>query len=182
MLTILIDMDGVVADLLDKWLMVYNNRYKDTITKEQITNWDASLAAKNCSSKDFYSIINEPGFFSDLKVIENSVEVTKRLQQAGHILYFVTATPYDSLDAGFYKSKWVDTYFPHLTRKNVIQTHLKHLVKGDLLLDDSPSNLENFPGLKVVFNMEYNKNARVDFRVGNWNEFEKLINSIQATK
>lgn len=173
-LTLLIDLDNVTADLLQKWLMTYNEEHNDTLTKEQILEWNIHKFGK-CSPDEFYAIIDRPGYFADLDVIQDSIDVTKRLQIAGNIIYFVTATPHNNTTGGFDKCCWVEKHFPHIGKNNVIQAHHKNMIKGDILFDDSADNLHSFDGIKVVMDYMYNKHAIVDYRVGSWIEFENVV-------
>ena len=175
---LLIDMDNVVADLMKKWLATYNAEYDDNLTPDKITSWAIESHASKCSPREFHAIIERAEFFADLDVFADAIDVTGRLQSFGHELYFVTATPYDNPTAGFDKNNWAQKYFPHIGRQRVIQTHHKHMVKGDLLFDDSPVNLQHFPGIKVAMDFPYNKNVAVNYRVSNWLEFEKIVNQL----
>lgn len=180
-MNLLIDMDNVVANLLKKWLNVYNDTYGDSLQPEQITDWALHKQAVKCSAADFYGIIAKPGFFADLEIMPNAVEVIERLAKAGHSIYFLTATPYSNPTGGYDKCNWVQQYFPFLdkdARARVIQAHHKYMVIGDLLFDDSPSNLNSFPGIKVVMDWNFNKDVSVNYRAKNWLEFEQIVNNI----
>jgi 5'(3')-deoxyribonucleotidase len=177
-MVILIDMDNVAANLMKKWLDVYNQRYGDTLTGDQIMNWQIDMHATKCDPADFYGIIGEPGFFADLDVMPDAVAVASRLKDAGHELYFVTATPYNNPTGGYDKCNWVQQHFPFIGRDGVIQAHKKHMVIGDLLFDDSPKNLKDFPGTKVAMDWNFNKNVQVNYRVTGWLEFEKVVHQL----
>lgn len=180
-LTLLIDMDNVTANLLKKWLDIYNEKYNDTLKPEQITTWGLHTQATKCSPSDFYGIIAKPGFFADLEVMPHAVDVIKRLHDAGHNIYFLTATPYNNPTCGFDKCNWVQLHFSFLekeARNRVIQAHHKHMIIGDLLFDDSPSNLNAYPGIKVAMDWNFNKHVSVDHRVSSWLEFEEVVNKL----
>lgn len=179
---LLIDMDNVVADLMKKWLDTYNSQYNDNLLAEQISTWQIESFASKCSPTEFHNIIEKAEFFADLDVIPDAVEVTARLQQYGHELYFVTATPYNNPTGGYDKYNWTEKHFPHIGKTRVIQAHHKHMVRGDLLFDDSPINLQNYPGIKVAMDFSYNKHVAVNYRVKDWLEFEKTVNQIVGMK
>lgn len=181
-MVVLLDMDNVVADLMSKWLEIYNNEYNDNLKAEEINTWKIETLARKCSPEQFHEIVTRSGFFADLTVLPNAIEVTRRLQQAGHDLYFVTATPYDNPTGGFDKQNWVEKHFPHIGKSRVIQTHNKQMIKGDILFDDGPTNLINFPNIKIAMDFPYNRNIIVNYRVSNWLEFEKCISLIQLNK
>lgn len=168
-------MDNVAADLMNKWLSTYNNEYNDNLLAEQITTWNIETFARKCSSQEFHNIIERVGFFSELNVFPDAIEVTARLQQAGHELYFVTATPYENPTGGYDKYNWVQKHFPHIGKSRVIQAHHKYMINGNMLFDDGPINLQNFPGIKVAMDFPYNRSVPVNYRVTNWKEFEKIV-------
>lgn len=174
-------MDNVVANLLKKWLDVYNQTYGDSLLPEQITSWALHNQATKCSPADFYGIIAKPGFFADLEIMPHAAGVIQRLHEAGHAIYFLTATPYSNLSGGYDKCNWVQKYFPFLekdARNRVIQAHHKHMVKGDLLFDDSPSNLDAYPGIKVAMDWAFNRHVSVNYRAKDWLQFETIVNQI----
>lgn len=174
---LLLDLDNTTADLTKKWLDVYNSTHNDNLLAEQITTWNLSAHANKCSPELLNKIIEAPNFFAELNVFPDAVEVTKRLQSK-HQLYFVTATPLDSKTAAYDKNQWVEKYFPHIGKNRVIHTHEKQLVKGDLLFDDGPTNLENFYGFTVAMDFAYNRHIKADARVNNWLDFEIYVNSL----
>jgi len=181
-MVILIDMDNVVADLMTKWLGTYNAEYNDNLVAEDIVSWNIETFAKKCSPNEFHNIITRAEFFADLAVFEHAIEVTARLQEAGHELYFVTATPYDNPTGGYDKYNWVEKNFPHIGKTHVIQAHHKHMIRGDVLFDDGPINLKNFPNIKIAMDFPYNRNIPVNYRVNNWLEFENCIKQIDALR
>ncbi len=179
---ILIDLDNVTADLMKKWLDTYNSEFGDNLTADQVTTWSIEQHAVKCSPLEFHKIVERISFFADLDVFPHAIEVTARLQDAGHNLYFVTATPYDNPTGAYDKYNWVEKHFPHMGKSKVIHAHHKYMVKGDILLDDGPINLQHFPGIKVAMSAPYNQNVVVNYRVAGWLEFEKVVHKITAMK
>lgn len=177
-MNIMLDMDGVVADLLLRWLEIYNIKYNDNLKPSDITTYYFNAQVKKCSKAQLNKIIAKQGFFADLPIIDNSIEITKKLQTDGHKLFFVTATPLNSKTAFYDKIMWIDQHFPHIGAKSMISAHEKYMIAGDLLLDDSPKNLEEFKGISVCMNYNYNQNAKSDYRVNNWLDFYELITKI----
>ena len=178
-LTLLLDMDSVCADLLTVWLYEYNKTYDDNLTADKIVTWDWAHLTK-CAAADLYKLTEKPGFFRNLPVMPGAIEVTTRLQQKGHIMFFVTAVPYTTPTALYDKSQWVIEHMPHIGPKNVIAAHKKDMIRGDLLLDDSPRNLSEFGKIKVAYDYPYNREAKADYRIRDWFEFEKLVDELAA--
>lgn len=173
-LVLLIDMDSVTADLLKVWLEDYNKTYNDALTPEQITKWDWADLTK-CDAPGLYKLTERPGFFRDLPVMPGAIEVTKRLQEKGHSLFFVTACPYTVPTAGHDKYQFVAEHFSHIGPKSVIMAHKKDQIRGDILFDDSPRNLSEFSGITVAYDYPYNRETEVDYRARDWWEFEGIV-------
>ncbi len=181
---ILLDMDDVVAQLCPKWIEYYNLLYDDNLTLADLNDWEEISGTKKikCSLEQYRQIIDTDHFFADLEVVEHSQEITKKLITDEHDLWFVTATPLFNKTAGYDKNNWVEKYFPHIGRKKIIQTSEKYQVKGDLLFDDRPRNLELFTGISVAMNMAYNQKAKSTYRVNNWLDFYELITKITTNR
>ena len=177
---LLIDMDSVSYNITKKWVDTYNAQYNDNITyKEAEKSWDPPARIK-CSPEEYRQLADAPGFFADLELFPDAIEVSKRLMAAGHSIYFLTATPLMNPTAGYDKMNSVNRDFPHIGHKQVIQAHHKFMALGDLLLDDSGRNLETFPKLKVAMNYPHNQSYKVDARVNSWLEFEIAVNELAA--
>lgn len=82
---ILIDMDGVVADLLSKWLAAYNATFNDTLMEKDILSWDLHKYATRCSAQQFYSLIDEPDFSQISKSYQTQLKYLKDYRKS--ILY-----------------------------------------------------------------------------------------------
>lgn len=50
---------------------------------------------------------------------------------------------------------------------------------GDVILEDSPKNLEMFNGITIAMDKEYNRHVKVDYRVYDWLEYEKIIKMLE---
>jgi 5'(3')-deoxyribonucleotidase len=63
-------------------------------------------------------------------------------------------------------------------KKNIIFSHRKEKIQGDLLFDDAPHNLEAFKKTgRIAIAMDYPYNALLDVpRVNSWLEFEEALN------
>jgi 5'(3')-deoxyribonucleotidase len=52
---------------------------------------------------------------------------------------------------------WLEEHMPFLPYSRLILIHDKHLLQGDMLVDDKPENLVAFRGHRVLFNRPWNK-------------------------
>jgi 5'(3')-deoxyribonucleotidase len=166
-LTILCDLDGIVADLLTPWLSRYNADYGDNLTVTDITDWDIHNCVKSECGEKIYDYINEPGFYFNLKPLPGAIDTINSLRNDGHEVVFVTASasaPHTAEE----KLRWIEKHFG-MSRRDVFIGHKKHLVKGDVFIDDSPKNLmkyrEAWPdALICTIAYPHNVGSDVDFR------------------
>lgn len=160
-LTVLVDMDGIVTDLLQKWLEAINTKYNRNATVEDVTDWDVAKNEKLSDlSRKVYAIIQKPMFFWDLEPLDGSINALQALVREGHDVMFLTAPA--SPNSAMEKMLWVAKHFPFIDHKNVILCHHKHLVKGDVFIDDKASGVEAYQeahpdALVMTIKYPYNK-------------------------
>jgi 5'-nucleotidase len=171
--TLLIDMDSVICDLMSKWFSKYNMEYDDNLTIDQLKCWNTEQYVKKACGTKIYQYLSEPGFYRDLKPLPHAVEVLERLNKRYEI-FIVTTSPKSALQD---KALWVEEFLPFIGSRHIIFTHHKHMIKGDLLFDDAPHNLEKFMeagGFAVAMDYTYNESVRC-VRASNWLEFESSL-------
>jgi len=171
MKTLLIDMDSVICDLMSPWHKRYNEDFNDNLTIERLKCWDSAKYVKPECGEKIYDYLYEPGLFLNLKEIPNAIEVLRRLSEKYEIL-IVTS----SVSTAFAeKEQWVEKHLPFIGKKNIVFTHRKEMVRGDLLFDDAPHNLESFKTTgRIAIAMDYPYNRMVNVpRVHSWLEFER---------
>lgn len=175
-----IDMDSVIVDLMSEWYRRYNRDYQDDLTVERVVDWDAqSYVKRECGAK-IYDYLHEPGLFLNLKPLPYAIEVLERLAKRFDILV-VTSSP--SAVAYREKEEWVLRHLPFVGRQNLIFAHRKDLIRGDLLFDDAPHNLQGFLATgRVAVAMDYPYNRNVPcLRVSGWLEFEDKVDLFLAS-
>src|SRR6266540_13587 len=136
-LTVLLDLDSIIVDIWEPWYREHNRRWGDDLSIEKVTSWDIGLFVKPGSRP--FDIINEKGFYIGLRPLPGAINGVNRLVRAGHKVYILSAAP--SLPSWSEKAAWVAGWLPRIDQKNIIFTHAKTLVKGDVLFDDGPHNL-----------------------------------------
>jgi len=186
-LTILVDLDSIVANLQNEWYKRYNKDWDDDLDPQDIREWDVhKFVKKECGTK-MYEYLT-PELFESLKPIPGAVEALTKLHWDEHDITFVTASPEHCADA---KVAWVKKYFPMFTRKDIIIAHKKWMVKGDVFIDDSPDNLkayhQHWPKAKLItIGYPYNYEVKdfVDLRAGDWNNlkeaWEEIVEFIES--
>ena len=176
-MTILVDMDDTIEQLLQAWVEGVNSAYGRSVAYEDIRSWDVSAAYPGLTWEEVYAIPMRPGFWKTVKPIPGAAEGLQRLIAAGHKVYIVTATPFASVPEKM--DELLFRYFPFLSWENVIITGNKQMIRGDVLIDDGVHNLEGGDYRKILMtaphNREYDAEAHGMTRVSSWAEIEALF-------
>jgi 5'-nucleotidase len=160
-------MDDVTAELLKYCCAEHNATFGTTYVHTKLEEWGLNL-------ERFGYLFDKPGTFANLEVVPHAKECLRFLHDLGHEIWFVT-NPWTKQSV-IEKMDWVDIHFPFLGWQRVIATKDKGMIKGDLLLDDSPNTLVQFEhGMQVCFHKLYNCHVSSDHRVHDWLEFTQLV-------
>lgn len=137
-----IDMDGITHDFLQTFLDKYNERAKESVVKSDITVWNLEhcLPDKEAIKRTF-SALNSERFWSDIPLLAPNIPQILESWNDEYDVYLLSS-PWNGASC---KGKWdlVEEYFPFLNGKLAL-IKAKHLVKGDLLIDDKPLNLKKY--------------------------------------
>ena len=183
-MTILVDMDDTIEQLLKAWVRAVNEKYQQSARYEDIRSWDVSAAFPDLTWEEVYGIISMPGFWKTVEPIPGAAEALQRLMRDGHDVYIVTATTYRSVPEKM--DDLLFRYVPVLSWDQVIITRNKQMIRGDVLIDDGIHNLEGGDYVKILMtaphNRDYDAKANGMIRVENWDEIEAEIRKLeQAT-
>ena len=167
---ILVDMDGVLADVYARFFELYKEGTGLTKTTDEIMGLKEAEAFPEA-----IRWVETTGFFRSLPVIPDSQRVLKLLNESYEIIVISMATEYPaSLTV---KQLWLNDHFPFINWKQIVFCGNKSLIPADLMIDDHFKNLDNFDGETIMFIQPHNINA-VDHhhrRVSSWAEIEKIL-------
>lgn len=166
---ILIDQDEVIVDYVGEVLNRYNARYDSSFKREDITEWKLS----NILGDNVETILKDPLLFKNLTPINGAIETLKELIDSNDFDIYIVTTAHPT--ACKYKYEWIKKHMPFFPIENIIFTYHKHLIKGDLLLDDYEENLKNFSGKKLLFDSPHNQNNTKYEKINSWNDFKKYL-------
>lgn len=177
---IFVDMDDILVNLLDEWLIHLNN-YKGVTpkTKEDITDWNMRLAYPTLTDSQLYGCLSSYEFWQRVQPVAGAYKYLKAIIDEGNEVYVATSSFPMSF---FYKTEnCLFKHFDFLSPKNVICINNKSLLNGDVMYDDYHENLRKFRGIKVLRNKPYNTNVDtpyVDFRIDTWEEFYEIVKEL----
>jgi len=173
---ILIDMDDVMADAVERFFEWYERDFGVRYTKDDIHGKKLYEIVPPENQQAVLSYPHQKGFFKDLPVMENAKETIEALNNL-HEVYVVSAAmefKYSFTD----KYEWLDKYFPFISWKRRIFCGNKHLIKGDVLIDDHDFNLSVFPGKPIVFTAPHNVHYTGYDRMENWLDAKKFFDGL----
>src|SRR3990167_7352300 len=137
----LVDMDGVLVNLISGWLALYRDQTGDNVTPEMITEWRVKKFVKYPDKLS--KILNKCFFFYEAQPNKDVIEwFTKLLNDDRFRITILTQAPIDAPTAAFDKRLWMQKWFPTFNVHNMIFAHNKYMVNGDLIIDDNPVHLE----------------------------------------
>lgn len=176
-LTILIDMDDVLDNLLEVWIEELNSLYGTSVEPEQVTDWNLASYFPEISKKSITMPLFRNYFWERVKPQCNAVEVTEKLQKDGHELYVVTASYPESINAKLHR--FFFRYFPHIKYDHIIITSKKQMVYGDVLIDDAVHNLIGGQYRGILYRAPHNEAFDAEqnglIRANDWNDIYKII-------
>ena len=170
MKTILVDMDGVLANTNQHFIDYEYKRSGNKILWEDISGLLEEVAFPN-----FLEDVNSKGFFRTVPVTENAVKALKYLNEKYNVLIVSSATEFsNSLTE---KAEWLGEHFPFISWKQMIFCGRKDFIIGDIMIDDHPKNLNLFGGQRILFSQPHNANAVVDnsTRVSAWADVMNIL-------
>ena len=177
---ILVDMDDTIELLLKAWVRGVNERYGRNVSLDEITEWDVSAAFPGLTWEQVYAIPMERGFWKTVEPMPGAAESLRRLMDAGHEVFIVTATPAESVEEKM--QDLLFARFPFLSWDQVIITTRKQMICGDVLIDDGVHNLEGGAYRKILMtaphNRAYDAEANGMIRVHTWAQVEDVIRSM----
>jgi len=180
-LTILVDMDDTIEQLLQTWVRKLNEKYDRNVDYEDILSWDIDDAYPGLTKEQVFSVPFEPGFWKTVEPIPGAAEALQRLIANGHEVFIVTASYPESVPEKM--NDLLFRYFPFLSWRNVIITAHKQMIRGDVLIDDGIHNLEGGDYTKILMTAPHNKSYDAEangmIRVHNWAEIENVIANLE---
>ena len=176
-LTVLIDMDDVLEDLLPAWVEYLNEKYNCAVRPSNITGWTMADFFPDVPRQSVYDALLDDKLWRRACPKQGAQEYVQRLVDDGHQVFVVTASHYKTVPIKM--EDILFKYFPYLTWDNVIITSRKQMIRGDVLVDDGTHNLTGGEYRAILMDAPHNRSfdekAIGAVRAMDWNDVYRFI-------
>lgn len=167
---ILVDVDGPCADIVQGFLNEVYTVTGRVYTRADVTTWEVTeaLALREAEAKAVWRKVSAPGWCQSLRPDPSAIVAIRELAKK-HEIVFVTSPMKTSPTWCYDRALWLHRNFGTFP---IVFTEQKHLVRGDLLIDDKPSTVRQFLAAgrgAVLFDAPWNREDRhLDSARGTW--------------
>lgn len=165
---VIIDMDEVIADPMGDMIDWYSKQYEDQIDREKMLSGSWIAGFPESHQELIWKRLLAPGFFRNLPVMKDSVEVIKEMNKRYEV--FIVSAAIEFPNSLKDKVEWLQEHFPFLTWKQIVLCGDKRLIHGDYMIDDHVKNLQHFKGKPYIFTSAHNLNVTGYERLNDWRE------------
>lgn len=173
-LTIALDVDDVIADLVTEWVRLYNLDHDDDLVLDDIQHWNIANYVKPEVGQKIFDYLLTPGLYDNVQEIPGALTGVETLRNAGFSIVFATASYSES------KLEWLYQHRLLQSRDEIIFLSDKSLVRADIIVDDRYETIQKFPGHAILFSRPWNYTANWSWRANNWNDVIRLVNEFAA--
>ena len=172
-MVIYLDMDEVLADTYGAHIDIYNREFGESLTVEECMGREVWQCVPEDRQQSVRNHARNEGFFIELEPIANSIRVVKELNKKYEVYIASAAMQFpNSLRE---KSDWLDQHFPFIPWQHRILLGHKHVLQGDILIDDRSYNLQRFQGRPILYTSPHNIHENHFERVQDWEEIARLF-------
>ena len=179
-LTILVDMDDTIENMLVEWINILNERYSRTVTPDDVKSWKLNKAYPGLTEQQVYSPLYTEELWRNVRPKWDAVYYLKLLQEDGHDIYVTTSSNFNTIRVKV--TSILERYFPFIPWDHVIVASKKQMIRGDVMIDDGPHNLIGGDYIRVLMDAPHNRGFMEEkcgmTRVKTWAEIYELIQSI----
>lgn len=168
-LTLLVDIDNVLNNFTETVLKYYNRDFQTEYKMENIYKYSMEETL-NIPFEVLYKYFSSPEVLNNCKPLKDAQKYLKILNELTYT-YIVTARDWIQM---VNMDNWFNTFYPYLKSEQIIRCRDKHMVQGDIRIDDHYDNLKYCKGGRILFNYPFNKDIDLTdsliYRVNNWEE------------
>ena len=172
------DFDDVMNELVPTWISWLNSKHETKVRYEDVVEWDLEKVFPNLSIDEICEPLHLADFWESVPPKAEAAYYINKLIDEGFPFYVVTSSFYRVVESKF--DSCLFRHFPFLTKRNVIITYNKQMIKCNMMIDDAVFNLEGGDYIKVLMNTPHNQNSSMieDFRVSSWEEIYSIVHQL----
>lgn len=180
MSTILIDMDGVIAD----WGGAYGESL-DTFGEEAVNiprhkeqrSFNLNEGRTERERQIIAAVMVEPNFYTRLQPIPGAQQALKAMLKVGHDVRIVTSPWVSNPTCASDKLNWIVKHYGSHWGARVVITADKTLVRGDFLVDDKPevTGSQEPAWEHIYFHQPYNAELTGRRRITRWADWAEVL-------
>ncbi len=179
---VLLDVDELCADFVGAYLALVKEHTGTEYSRTMITDWDLKkcLSLSDSVQAAVDNDMRAPGFCEAIAVIPEAVEAVNELRKHYDVV-FVTSPLDGSTTWCGERIAWLQTHFDaHLA--DIVLTVDKHLIKGHVLVDDKPANVQKYNscGVGLLWNATHNQRAEGLTRITGWGELLDTLHKMDT--
>lgn len=180
-ITILVDIDDTIENLLQAWICWLNAQYDQHVNWWEVNDWDISKFYPGLTKAQVFEPLHQETFWYRVLPKYDATVYLRRLFDEGFDIYLCTSTDYRNVKPKY--EAIIKTYFPYIHWSKVIVASNKQMIKADYLIDDGPHNLIGGSYKKILFsaphNMDFDAEGNDMYRVTNWYSIYWLIHDLE---
>jgi len=161
-------MDEVIADPMGAMIDWYKQQYNAEINYDKMLAGSWILGFPEEHQNLIWERLHSPGFFRNLPVMEDSVQVLKELNKRYEV--FIVSAAMEFPNSLVDKYEWLMEHFPFFSWRQIALCGDKKLICGDYMIDDHVKNLKHFRGKAYMYTSAHNLEITEYERINNWNE------------
>lgn len=179
---VLVDMDMTLNKMSDTFTDYLKKYYpwpleepkEENMTKYEMMTWYRPKIPQHLHEGLMSRVFGTRGFWEAIPPQEHAAEVMEAMDKKFDV-HIVTSPWIDYKDCYKEKRNWVEEHLPFFDVVKIIFTRNKHLINGDVIIDDAPHYLDEFPNEKIIFDQPYNRKTKGDHRVTDWLEIREIL-------
>ena len=154
---ILVDADDTFWDFMNPVLNHLNKKYHLNIKKDEIKTW--TWLSDTYGFNNPFACTECAEFWNKVIPFENAIKVINQLVKEGHEVYFVTASGFTNGLAP--KIHRLLSFFDDdvINDSNIIIAKDKHMISGNVLIDDGPHNLAKTYANTIQYYQPWNESC-----------------------
>jgi len=167
---LLVDMDGVLADVYSQFL---HFEFNETGVEQEMESLYGKTEADAFLNYERY--VHSTDFFRKAPTMPGSMEGLRYLNHKYKVLIVSSAMEFPN--SLIEKREWLGEFYPFISWKQIVFCGDKAVVKGDIMIDDHPKNLDFFTGRKILFTQPHNillSNKEYE-RADNWAQILEIL-------